>query len=83
MVAQDRVGWTGAVLVGEKKKTREENRVQRAVKTKDANVPQWITPKYSTTVGIVRNHVDRALVVSAMSGAVFQDNSFSAADRRH
>ena len=37
---------------------------------KDANAPRWMTPQYSTAEGIVRN---RALVVSAMSGAVFQD----------
>ena len=40
----------------------------------DANDPQWMTPQYSITVGIVRNSTNRALVVSAMSGAVFQDN---------
>ena len=51
---------------------------------KDTMAPQWMTPQYSsTTVGIVRNRADRVLVVSAMSGAVFQDNSFYAADRRH
>ena len=50
---------------------------------KDANAPQWITPKYSTTLGIVRNRADRDLGFSTMSGTVFQDSQFSAADRRY
>ena len=76
------MGWRVAVLTGSK--SYEENRVQRAAENRHAaNVPQWMTPQYSTTVGIVRNRADSALVVSAMSGAVFQDNSFPAADRRH
>ena len=29
---------------------------------KDTNAPQWITPPYFTTVGIVRNRADRALL---------------------
>ena len=43
----------------------EGNRVQRAVETidKGANAPQWMTPQYSTTVGMVRNRANRALVV--------------------
>ena len=49
---------------------------------KDANAPQWMTPQYFTTEGIVRNRVVRTLVVSVKSGTVFQDISFSAADRR-
>ena len=36
-------------------------------------------PQYCATVGIVRNRADCALVVSVISGAVFQDNSFSSA----
>ena len=35
-----------------------------------------MTSQYSTIVGIVRNRADRALVVSAMSGAVLKNNSF-------
>ena len=61
---------------------RAESRTLWRIDT-DKNVPQWMTPQYSTTVGIVRNRADRALVVSAMSGAVFQDNSLSAADHHH
>ena len=52
---------------------------------KDANAPQWITPQYSTTEGIVRNRADLALVVSAMTSVVFQGNSFCRCrpSRRH
>ena len=42
-----------------------------------------MTPRFCSTVNIVRNCAEPALLVSAMNGAVFHDNSFSPADRRH
>ena len=32
---------------------------------RDTNGPQWMTPQYSITVGIVRNRANRVLVASA------------------
>ena len=78
MVPQDRVAWRAAVVIGAK--NYEENRVQCAIETRQRRkCPQWMTPQHSTNVGIVRNRADRSLAVSAMSGAVIQDNSFSVA----
>ena len=49
---------------------------------KDTNVPQWISTVFYYCRH-ARNRANHILVVSAMSGTVFQDNSFSAADHRH
>ena len=82
MIAQDRVRWRAAVLMGAK--SYGENRVQRAVENRQRCKCPTVNDftLFYYTVGIVRNRADRAFDVSAMSGAVFQDQSFSAASRR-
>ena len=79
-----RIEWGGELLFSWEQRDMKRTESSAPERTdKDANSPQWMTPQYSTTVGIVRSRTDRALVVSAMSGAVFQDNSLSPANRRY
>ena len=61
------MGWRAAVFMGVK--SYEENRVQRTVEARQAT--QWMTPRYSATVVVVKNCPDSGLVVLALSSAVF------------
>ena len=87
MVAQDRIGWRSAVLVGAK--NYQENRVQRVIESRQRR--RFPTVDVST-VSYYCRHCQKPcrsriffffFFFSAMSGSVFQDNSFSAAECRH